>query len=139
LDEAIGFALVLEEPSNIEKGSSCCFISGVILEGYTLRMWTGLFASIAGLGQYVHVGLTSGAVKKCLPVNVVQNILSFLFVLQEQLRKGKRNVEIQISWEEWWSESGCWYFGRKLVCKEDPFKRVLSMWRVPHFTFSSTS
>jgi hypothetical protein len=29
LDEAIGFALVLEEPSNIEKGSSCCFISGV--------------------------------------------------------------------------------------------------------------
>jgi hypothetical protein len=81
---------------------------------------SGLFASIGGLGQYVHVGLTSGAVKKYLPVNVVQNILFFPFVLQEQLRKGKRNVEMQISWKEWWSESGyygCWYGGRKLVCK----------------------
>jgi hypothetical protein len=57
------------------------------------------------------VGLTSGAVQKYLPVNVVQNILSFPLVIKELLRKGKRNVEMQISWKEWWSESGyygCW-------------------------------
>jgi hypothetical protein len=42
------------------------------------------------------VGLTSGAVQKCLPVNVVRNILSFPFVLQEQLRKEKEMLRYRL-------------------------------------------